>query len=239
MPSSVIASDMANPCAPDDEKGAKRGISSDFKIAAEDDKRCAAGKELPEGVEILDPGYDAQEDLSNLRVLIVDDNRFHRSLIRNALMSQGIHNHWEAEDTKAAERVMVDQHVDLIMMDNNMPGEKGSAFTRRIRMDEASVNRCTPIIMISAYGDEQVINAARNSGVHEYVLKPFNVTTLLKRLQVTFKTPRDFVIAPGYVGPDRRWKQKLNSDGTVKTNTDTGHSSLPPGLCKPEVLVFD
>ena len=211
----------------------------------EDRRESAEEKALPEGVQILEPGYEAREDLSNLRVLIVDDNRFHRSLIRNALASQGMHAQWEAEDAKAAETLLADQAMDLIIMDNNMPGEKGIVFTRRIRMGETAGNRFTPIVMVTAYGDEKIIRAARDAGVHEYVLKPFNIMALIKRVQLTFKTPRDFIIAPGYVGPDRRWKQKLKeqkaNSNKASDNTDArvNVGNLPPGLCKPEVLVFD
>lgn len=239
MQSGAIALDMANPCAPDAAAAVKPVTSSHSAITSGNDERHTSGKKLPEGVQILEPGYDAREDLRGLRILIVDDNRFHRSLVRNALMSQGIHSHWEAEDAAVAEKLLADQVIDLIIMDNNMPGEKGSAFTRRIRMGEVAGNRYTPIIMVSAYGDERVITAARNAGVHEYVLKPFNVVTLIKRLQSTFKTPRDFIIAPEYVGPDRRWKQKLNADGTVNADTKAARSPLPPGINKPEVLTFD
>jgi len=127
-------------------------------------RQHAGGEDLPEGVEILDPGYSAREDLSALRVLIVDDNRFHRSLVRNALVSQGIHSQWEAGDAKEAEVILADQSVDLIVMDNNMPGEKGIVFTRRLRQGKTAGNRFTPIIMVTAYGDEKIIRAARDAG---------------------------------------------------------------------------
>ncbi|NQV45926.1 MAG: response regulator [Rhodospirillales bacterium] len=203
------------------------------------------GKELPEGVQVLEPGYDARDDLSTLRVLIVDDNRFHRSLVRNAMISQSIQGIWEAEDADEAEKIMADQPIDLIVLDNNMPGEKGITFTQRLRQGKVIGNRCTPIIMVTAYGDEKIITAARNAGVHEYILKPFNVVTLIKRVQLTFKTPRDFIISPGYVGPDRRWEQKLKAqqaNGNESPDNDDAKSNTgggQPGISKPEVLIFD
>ena len=243
MQTATNVSDQTNASGPEINRAARPGISSNFTLAkdsADDADRRDIGKTLPDGVQILDPGYDAREDLSDLRVLIVDDNRFHRSIVRNALIAQGVYTHWEAEDVIAAEKLMASESIDLIILDNNMPGEKGTQFTRRIRQDSVPGNRCAPIIMISAYGDEKVINSARNAGVHEYVLKPFNVTTLLKRLQTTFRTPRDFVIAPGYVGPDRRWKQKLAGAGQESGDrAEKSTSPIAPGLRKPEVLVFD
>lgn len=222
--------------ASDKRASESQDVSNDAAMARGKDARQ---QDLPEGVEILAPGYEAREDISGLRVLIVDDNRFHRSLIRNALMSQGIHSQWEAENAEDAEAILGGDPVDLIILDNNMPGEKGITFTQRIRQGKTSANRFTPIIMVSAYGDEKVILAAGNSGVHEYVLKPFNVVTLIKRIALTFKIPRDFVISPGYVGPDRRWKEKLKQGNAANCNPSVREASLPPGLCKPEVLVFD
>ncbi len=196
--------------------------------------------ELPEGVEILDPGYEPREDLSGLRVLIVDDNRFHRSLVRNALMSQGIHSQYEAEDAEKAEQILSEQSVDLIILDNNMPGEKGITFTERLRKGKTKCNRFTPIVMISAYGDEKVISAASNAGVHEYVLKPFNIATLLKRIEMTFRIPRDFIISPGYVGPDRRWRKKLQNEQQANCNAaSVDNVKAFPGLKKPKLEVYD
>jgi len=169
-------------------------------------------EDVPEDVQILAPGYDAQEDLTILNILIVDDNRFHRSLIRNALASQGILRHWEAADTKAAEKVLLEETIDLVLVDHDMPDENGISFILRLRDNQTTGNRRVPVIMISAFGDEHIIMTARNVGVHEYVLKPFNVTTLMKRIESVFKHPRDFIIAPGYVGPDRRWQQKLEQE---------------------------
>ncbi len=233
MQSATLASDPTSSGAPDTTTPEKRGISSGLKVAKNKDGRHA---DIPEGVQILEPGYKAREDISSLRVLIVDDNRFHRSLIRNTLMSQTINSQWEAEGVDEAEAILAGDAIDLIILDNNMPGEKGITFTQRIRQGKTKANRFTPIIMASAYGDEKVISAARNAGVHEYVLKPFNVATLLKRVVLTFKIPRDFIIAPGYVGPDRRWREKLDQDGN---QTSAREASLSPGLCKPEVLVYD
>lgn len=208
-------------------------------------ERRKEDKKLPDGVQILEPGYDARDDLSTLRVLIVDDNRFHRSLVRNAMISQSIQGIWEAEDADEAEKIMADQTIDLIILDNNMPGEKGITFTQRVREGNASGNRCTPIIMVTAYGDEKIITAARNAGVHEYILKPFNVMMLIKRVQLTFKIPRDFIISPGYVGPDRRWEQKLkaqqanSNEPSANDDAKVNPRGIQSGIPKPEVLIFD
>lgn len=232
MLNAVKVADESNEFSQDNTKSAKPGISRDFKIVGKDERRK---KDKPADVQILEPGYESREDLTGLQILIVDDNRFHRSLIRNALVSQGIHRHWEAEDTKAAEKVLADETIDLIIMDNNMPDEKGIPFTERLRKGKTSANSKVPIVMLSAYGDERVIMAARNAGVHEYVLKPFNVVTLIKRIQETFRHPRDFIIAPGYVGPDRRWKQKLDQE-TAAAKAAANAERIPPGLRRPQVV---
>lgn len=213
-------------------RSAKPGISRDFKVVGKKERRT---NDTPVDVQVLDAGYESREDLTGLQILIVDDNRFHRSLIRNALVSQGIHRHWEAEDTMAAEKVLADETIDLIITDNNMPDEKGIPFTERLRKGKTPANAKVPVVMLSAYGDERIIMAARNAGVHEYVLKPFNVVTLLKRIQETFRHPRDFIIAPGYVGPDRRWKEKLAEDA-ASARKKADEARMPPGLRKPQLV---
>lgn len=223
------------------------GLNAPDENRAEVDSR-RQGKGLPGGVEILDPGYEAREDLSDLCVLIVDSNPLHRTLVCDALYSKGIWNLWEANDVAEAEKILTEKPVDLIIIDNDMTGENGIDFTRRLRQGEASGNRCMPIIMVTSDGGENIIHAARDAGVHEYILKPFDNTALIKRVQLTFKIPRDFIISPGYVGPDRRWKQKLKAQQVYSSSNNgaPNHASarmynggLPPWLGRPEVLICD
>ncbi len=165
-------------------------------------------------VIITPPTSEPREDLREVQVLIIDDNKFHRSMVKNALSMNGIHSLKEADSAETAIKALSENTFELIVIDYEMPGESGLDLTRRIRLGETKASPEIPMIMVSAFGESDVITEARNVGVHEFVLKPFSVSTLMERIKTTFKHPRKFVRAPGYVGPDRRWLEAgpLNGD---------------------------
>ncbi|NQV45925.1 MAG: response regulator [Rhodospirillales bacterium] len=169
-----------------------------------------------EGVLITPSSYVPRENLNDLRILIVDDNRFQRSVTKSALSVKGIFGFGEANSARAAVDSLRENTFDLIVIDNNMPDETGIEFTRRIRQGETGANVEIPVIMVSSSGEASMIAEARNAGVHEFVLKPFSVTTLMERIRTTFKYPRKFIRTPGYVGPDRRWRDVGSFNGVER-----------------------
>lgn len=169
---------------------------------------------LPENVEILPPPFAPRDDIGGINVLVIDGIRFHRDLIKSALASQGIWAFYEAPSVAAAKKRVADnERVDLIILENDLDGESGLEFTRRVRQGETTFDPAVPMVMVSSATDEEIVVEARNSGVHEFVSKPFNIGTLVKHVKKPFLYPRSFIVAPGYVGPDRRWERTQKKEG--------------------------
>jgi DNA-binding response OmpR family regulator len=59
-------------------------------------------------------------------------------------------------------------------------------------------------VLVSAHASAKAVEAARRAGVDEVVVKPFSMTSLLKRIAAAANKPRAFVVNDAYVGPDRR-----------------------------------
>ena len=145
-------------------------------------------------------------DYSRLKFLVIDDSRFCRTLIRNALAVYRISDVLEAADADAALDILQTIDVDFVLVDYEMPGSDGVEFTRRIRWSEGGkLNPEVPIIMISRHTDKSIVLAARDAGIHEYVGKPVVPTELFRRIRATLEHPRPFVSVETYRGPDRRW----------------------------------
>lgn len=145
-------------------------------------------------------------DYARLRFLIVDDSRFCRTLIKNALAAYRINNVVEAADATDALETLQTTAVDFVLVDFEMPGSDGVELTRRIRWSEQkSINREVPIIMISRHTDKSIVVAARNAGIHEFIGKPVAPTELFKRIRATLEQARPFIRSESYRGPDRRW----------------------------------
>lgn len=145
-----------------------------------------------------------ERQFADLRVLVVDDNWFAISLLRNVLQALGI---WKTEACVNAVdgfKQLGKEKFDLILLDNNMPGLSGTEFTKQLRAMNSSPNRSVPILMISSCTEMNEVKKALDVGVHEYLAKPFAVAGLLKKITSCLSTPRAFICRETYAGPCRR-----------------------------------
>lgn len=139
-----------------------------------------------------------------LHVLVVDDNESFRRLLRTILVSVGVTDVMECPDGQAALDLLQTYPADLVLLDYKMLPLDGLAFMRILRSDADSPNPYLPAIMISGYIDTRLIAQARDAGINEFLAKPISAKSLLTRVIAAIDSPRPFIKAPGYFGPDRR-----------------------------------
>ncbi len=125
------------------------------------------------------------------KILVVDDDARIRDLLRRYLTQEGFEV-LQAEDGKALTRVLLREPVDLIVLDLMMPGEDGLSVCRRLR---AAKDR-TPIIMLTAKGEDIDRIVGLEVGADDYLSKPFNPRELLARIHAVLRR-RPPVEAPG------------------------------------------
>jgi signal transduction histidine kinase/DNA-binding NarL/FixJ family response regulator len=108
------------------------------------------------------------------RVLLVEDNVVNRKVANATLKGLGL-DVLEAENGRVALDVLAQEHVDLILMDMNMPVMDGIEATRRIRAAEAAGLRQgrIPIIAMTANALKEAIDACREAGMDDFIPKPF------------------------------------------------------------------
>lgn len=142
-----------------------------------------------------------------LNVLIVEDNINFRRLLRTILTSIHVHDVMESEDGDSALDLLRTYPADLVLLDWKMEPMDGLTFMRRLRQGADSPNPNVPVIMVSGYTDAALIAQARDVGVNEFLAKPISAKSLMTRVIAVIDTPRPFVKARHYYGPDRRRKQ--------------------------------
>ena len=130
------------------------------------------------------------------RVLIVDDDARIRDLLNRYLKQEGFEV-WLAEDAKAMDKLMLRDTVDLIVLDLMLPGEDGLSICRRLR----SQNNKTPIIMLTAKGEDVDRIVGLEIGADDYLSKPFNPRELLARIHAVLRR-RPAPEAPGAPSSD-------------------------------------
>jgi len=124
-----------------------------------------------------------EQNLDDLRILLVDDSPLARKHIIRTLSSMGLDNITEAEDGQEAVSILNQAFFDLILTDYNMPEMDGRELSAFIR--EQSTQRSVPIIMVTSEQDESRLTAIQHSGVSAICDKPFepdNVRQLIKQL---------------------------------------------------------
>ena len=115
------------------------------------------------------------------RILIVDDEPRYLRLLEANLRTEG-YEVTTASDGAQAVDVFSNQPVDLVLMDVMMPKLDGFGATQRIR--EFSN---TPIIILTAKGDEQDRVRGLDLGADDYLVKPFSATELLARVRAVLR----------------------------------------------------
>ena len=121
--------------------------------------------------------------LAGIRVLVVDDNEVSREIIAEMLRYFHIAVGTAANGPAAlaALESADDAPYDLVLMDWRMPGMNGDEATRRIH-GNFSIKHQPKVVMITAYGREDVIRLAEQAGVDGFLVKPVSPSTLLDSL---------------------------------------------------------
>lgn len=143
-------------------------------------------------------------DLSKLKVLIVDDTRTRRDLVRYLLNALDIDRVFEADSATAAVQNLGEFNINMIVAELTMGPANGLDLVREIRASKHIPNPGIPIIMLSADPVLQKVCEARDAGIDEFVARPFTLKVLYDRMVATVQAPRPIVVKGPYMGPDRR-----------------------------------
>ncbi len=118
------------------------------------------------------------------KILIVEDEAAIREMLGYTLMKEG-YACLEAADVEQARAIILNDRPDLVLLDWMLPGVSGIDYARRLRND--SDTRDIPIIMLTAKGEEADKVRGLDTGVDDYVTKPFSTRELLARLRAVLR----------------------------------------------------
>jgi len=133
----------------------------------------------------------AMTEASRPHVLIVDDDVRLRDLLVRYLDQQGF-DAFVAGDGRELDQQLKRHHADLIVLDLMLPGEDGLAICRRLRGQGVE----TPIIMLTAKGDEIDRIVGLEIGADDYLPKPGSPRELVARMRAVLRRGRSAIGAP-------------------------------------------
>ncbi len=116
----------------------------------------------------------------DMAILIVDDYKTMLRIIRNLLKQLDFNNVDEAIDGSSALQKLREKDFGLIISDWNMEPMTGLQLVREVRSDNRLKD--TPFIMITAESKTDNVVAAKEAGVSNYIVKPFNAETLKQKI---------------------------------------------------------
>jgi two-component system chemotaxis response regulator CheY len=111
-----------------------------------------------------------------MEILVVDDYPTMRRIIKNLLAELGFTNVSEASDGSEALKRIPGNRPGLIVSDWNMEPMTGLQLLQAVRASKESAD--IPFIMVTAESKTDNVIAAKNAGVNNYIVKPFNAETL-------------------------------------------------------------
>jgi len=153
------------------------------------------------------------------RVLLLDSTHVASRLTGEILKGLGASEVYI--ETSNAEALELCRQVEpqIIITELSGPTLDGLRFVRQLRRSNLAC-RNRPVIVITAGPTAASIINARNSGVHEFLRKPFTIRDLVRRIEAVMLHRRDWIEAVNYVGPDRRRFNSGDYRGQRKRQTD-------------------
>ena len=117
----------------------------------------------------------------SMNVLIVDDYKTMLRIIRNLLKQIDFNNVEEASDGAEALSKLRSSNFGLVISDWNMQPMTGLELLQEVRQDIRL--KALPFIMITAESKTENVIAAKQAGVSNYIVKPFNAETLREKIE--------------------------------------------------------
>ena len=115
-----------------------------------------------------------------MAILVVDDYKTMLRIIRNLLKQLDFNNVDEATDGSEALKKLRDKDYGLVISDWNMEPMTGLQLVREVRSDKKL--KKLPFIMVTAESKTDNVVAAKEAGVSNYIVKPFNAETLKQKI---------------------------------------------------------
>ena len=116
----------------------------------------------------------------SMQILIVDDYKTMLRIVRNLLNQLGFNNVDEAIDGSTALQKLRERNFGLVISDWNMEPMTGLQLLKEVRADMKL--KAMPFIMVTAESKTENVVAAKEAGVNNYIVKPFNAATLKQKI---------------------------------------------------------
>jgi DNA-binding response OmpR family regulator len=152
--------------------------------------------------------------------LIAHERADERAFAAEMMRAVGVGRSQQAQNGSHALWLVKEFGYDVAVIDWSLGAMAALDFVHALRRLEDEKKRAMPVMLLSARASRADIEAALAGGVDSYVIKPVAPAVMTKRLSAILARPRDFIVAPGYVGPCRRRGANLSYAGLFRRAED-------------------
>ncbi|MCB1720983.1 MAG: response regulator [Alphaproteobacteria bacterium] len=159
-------------------------------------------------------------EFEKLSVLIVEDTIPMLKLVSSVLDTLGVGKIYTASNGDEGYKIYCEHNPDIVVTDWHMSPTSGIELVDKMRNSRSSPNRMIPIVMMTGFSAMPRVAQARDTGVTEFLVKPFSANDLARRIAYVINRPRDFIETPDYFGPDRRRRKGESYSGPYRRVSD-------------------
>jgi two-component system chemotaxis response regulator CheY len=140
-------------------------------------------------------------DISKHRILLLGSKTHALLLLRSILSVMGVTSIVQVEDTRRALELLSMEMFHAVFYDPKVEAYLGTPFPVAARRKESMLNPLVPIFALQPRARRHDVEQARDAGVTDVITVPISPRTLMTKMTAT---PRPFILAQEFFGPDRR-----------------------------------
>jgi len=136
---------------------------------------------------------ESKLNFEDVSCLIIDDDKFSRTMIKTALSQIGVKQILDADGFANASNLIKQHKLDVILLDQEIPTMNGTEIAQKIRNGDVDPNKKDiPIVMVTIDVKESTVLEAKKLNIQEYLIKPISPIALKKRLHsaIGIKKPK-------------------------------------------------
>ncbi len=166
-------------------------------------------------------------DVKTWTVCVIEPNKFERQIIFDLLRQAGVERVRCMEDAEEALEMLEAYRANVVILPFEAPVEDGAAWTRKFRRSQEVANRKAAVFITSSAFSRTMAEQCRHAGANALIGKPLSAKVLLATINKVLTQPREFIDAPGYVGPCRRAGIVTAGEPKKRRAADTSKSAQP------------
>lgn len=144
------------------------------------------------------------QDLGGLRILVVGGKPGSIQILRTAFGLLGMKHIAVVPESARAIEALRNQSFAAIFCDAAADPYRNMTFPVAARRAHGVLNPMTPLFIVYGEARRRQVEQARDVGVTDVLTHPVSAATIARKLRGALAKPRSFIVAPSFVGPDRR-----------------------------------